>query len=92
MGFNELIIVSVFFRQDDYFAILKLSYLWYMLLGTLISLASGSLVSFLTKKKVVEESDSRLFFPFIAKHLHKVTNNATCQLNISCMFSNRKTK
>lgn len=50
-----------------------------MLLGTLITLIIGSVVSYCTKKKVPDAKEPELFFPFVAKYLSKVRNCSTFQ-------------
>lgn len=55
--------------DDPNFAIYRISYMWYTLLGALITIAVAAIVSFITGFNNPREMDAKLFAPFIRKWL-----------------------
>lgn len=76
--------------------IYRLSYLWYCLIGTIVAMVVGLLVSFITKPMNPREIDPRLLAPFIRNLINSKTDPQTMenvaenvqklngQTNVSC--------
>ncbi|CAH1183376.1 unnamed protein product [Phaedon cochleariae] len=54
-------------HADEQFMIYRLSYLWYCLIGVLVSMVVGLSVSFLTKPTDPRDVDPKLLAPFVRK-------------------------
>ncbi|CAG9826323.1 unnamed protein product [Diabrotica balteata] len=61
-------------HTDEKYMILRLSYLWYCLIGTLVALLVGLTVSYITKPLKPEEVDPNLLAPFIRNILERKKN------------------
>ncbi|KAJ4433284.1 hypothetical protein ANN_15543 [Periplaneta americana] len=57
--------------EDDVFVLYKLSFSYYTLLGTIIMMLVGTIVSCLTEEPNKEQTDLVLFAPFVRKILNK---------------------
>jgi len=55
------------FYSEERFNILGISFLWYALIGTLITMIVGTAVSFLTGSQDIDQLDPKLVFRFMRK-------------------------
>ncbi|KAJ8955547.1 hypothetical protein NQ318_001377 [Aromia moschata] len=60
-------------HTDETFMIYRLSYLWYTLVGTFITIFVGLLVSYITKFQDPRDVDPRLLAPFVRKFVKSRT-------------------
>ncbi|XP_023246810.1 putative sodium-dependent multivitamin transporter isoform X2 [Copidosoma floridanum] len=74
-NFNASISFEEAFENDSsYFYLYKISYIWYSVIGFLITMALGYVISNLSRvalKIPHDEPDPQLFFPFIASRIKK---------------------
>lgn len=59
--------VTLFSRGDKEFYILTISYMWYTLIGALLTILIGSLVSIFTCPQDAGQLDPKLVFPFLRR-------------------------
>jgi len=64
--------------DSSYFYLYRISYMWYSLIGFLLTFVFGLLISNLSRlfiKNQNDELDTNLFFPVIARRIHHRRNN-----------------
>ncbi len=68
-----LLLVSVFFFRDDedVFSILSISYMWYTIIGIVITLVIGTVVSIVSCPQDPGQLDPKLVFPFLRRWIGK---------------------
>ena len=59
--------VTLFSRGDEEFYILSISYMWYTLIGAVLTILIGSIVSILTCPQDAGQVDPKLVFPFLRR-------------------------
>jgi len=62
------------YSSDDYFILYRLSYMWYVVIGCLLTLLVGVIVSYIVKwykKEAVTVSSPDLFSPLVRGYIKK---------------------
>ncbi|CAH1108785.1 unnamed protein product [Psylliodes chrysocephalus] len=78
-GFKSIINLTEVTHTDEKYMIYRLSYLWYCLIGTIVAMVVGLLVSFITKPMNPREIDPRLLAPFIRNLINSKTDPQTME-------------
>ena len=60
-----------FFFREEAFYLLKISYIWYTLIGALIVLVVGTIVSLITGPQDPDQLDPKLVYPFMRRWIGK---------------------
>jgi len=62
------------YSSDDYFILYRLSYMWYVVIGCLLTLLVGVIISYIVKwykKEVVTVSNPDLFSPLVRGYIKR---------------------
>jgi len=68
--YNDLFFSFFFFREEAFY-LLKISYIWYTLIGALIVLVVGTIVSLITGPQDPDQLDPKLVYPFMRRWIGK---------------------
>ncbi len=76
INFWLLSFYSFHYRNDEGFNLLSVSFMWYSLIGALISVLVGTVTSFLTGPQDIDQLDPKLVFRFMRRWIGKKRTNS----------------